>query len=242
MKARRVVLALALALAMVLVATPGWAGMGIGGYVTGSFGGSDIEEEWQNGFENVDYDPDTSALGGGFVLDTNLNGTQLFNYRLYAGYERAVVERENITVTDSTGTQTLAMPVDYEFDRYLTDHCFGFALISDDMLRVWAGPMVRLSYETYEDVTRHYTGGGYMDERNDIQAWGFGGGGIVGINVHITPTMSVCGDAGYRVTGYWGENERAMAGTATNASITEYDYTDVESSFFGNVSFMVSFN
>lgn len=67
----------------------------------------------------------------GLIFDTNINKTDLFNYRLGISYERVTV---NLPETES-------------YDGVTVENDFGFGF-STDSYRLWLGPEVRANYNS----------------------------------------------------------------------------------------------
>ena len=115
---------------------------------------------------------DAEMWGLGFMWDGNIAVDELMNYRLEVGYrlgERDLDEHSNETVNGFTIDQTL-----------------GFGFFRSSLIRAWAGPSVRLNFDWY---------GTQGDV--DIVDVAIGLGPRVGLNLHLTETLSATTSVAY---------------------------------------------
>lgn len=140
----------------------------------GGYGGY-LESEISNSKiddHGLDRGFDAEMWGLGFMYDGNIAVDELLNYRLNIGYRvgrRDLDEQPNETVHGLTMDNTL-----------------GLGFFRNSRFRVWAGPSVRLSFDWYEspgDV--------------DIVDVAIGIGPRLGVNVHLTDTISVTSSVAY---------------------------------------------
>lgn len=124
--------------------------------------------------DGFDFDYTENHFGGGLSLDTNVATRSLFNYRLDLGYQR--VEQD----FDDGG--------EFDGDGLVIDNAFGFRLFSNDAVRLWMGPGVRLSFDFFDS--------------NGLDAFdfGIGGGPVIGLNVHTSDLVSLAFTTGYQIS------------------------------------------
>ncbi len=93
--------------------------------------------------------------GGGFVMDTNLAGDQVFNYRLELGFSNLrtpyeVKEWDLIPTMIASYMMGTIFPVEkyetyYENSLALTTvHYFGFGVVRSKNVRFWLGPQITI--------------------------------------------------------------------------------------------------
>lgn len=163
---------LAVALCFLLASSSAFA-LGLGGYAQGEWGSGNVEVDVSG---SPDVDITTSAWGIGFTLDTNPMTSGLWSYRLNLGYQA-----NSITFDTPDGDDTS------DFDGFVADNTFAFTLMSDKMMRVWAGPVVRLaSFSNDEDGTETMLGA-------------IGVGAAIGMNYQVADKFIVSPS----VTGVW---------------------------------------
>ena len=151
---------------------------GFGGYVEGSKGDGEFKYE-----HSSDFDVDADATGIGFVMDTNLGGKRIFNYRLNVGYEKLNLE-------DDFG-ETL------ELEGLVVANTFGFAMVRNQNFRWWIGPQIRVGA---------YSGDLNRDSSVNYDLVSFGVGGVMGFN-YLTGDFCVSTTLGVLRTGYSGETD-----------------------------------
>jgi len=185
-------------------------------YGTGSGSGefdpdADIFDEYEDDSSDYDapsFDIDTSYSGFGFVLDTNVSKDALFNYRLDLQY----------------GTFTYENDYGWEIDldQFTMDHTFGFRIYRNELVRIWLGPQIRLSYAT-----------GDYKNRIDYTQYGFGIAPVVGVNFNPGKVVSPALTVGYRYQGIYGTRDGGG---------TDDDYTATDSALFLNLTLLFRLN
>lgn len=145
---------LAVALCFLLASSSAFA-LGLGGYAQFEGGTGTIEPE-----VGGDVDVTSSAWGLGLTLDTDPMTAGLWSYRLNLGYQGATFD------PDAEGPEGEST----DFDGFVVDNTFAFTLMNDKMMRVWAGPVIRLA--------------SYMNDENNVETTVgvFGVGAAVGLN------------------------------------------------------------
>jgi hypothetical protein len=164
-----------IALLMLTVGTPALAA-GFG--VSLTFGNSDGEWTFDDGFTDLDLDVDISYKRVAFLLDTGPLSDRLLNYRLNAGL--VVLESD----FGFTGEIDLA--------GVFTSHTWGFKLFASESLRVWAGPQLRTAFYVGELENSPVS--------NDVVNLDLGVGGAVGVNFGIGDHVTLGVEAGYAST------------------------------------------
>lgn len=154
--------------------TLGVLGFGASTAHAGGYGGYvESEISWSNISDGGrDRAFDAEMWGIGFMWDGNIATDELLNYRIEVGYrlgKRDLDEHSNETVNGFTIDQTL-----------------GVSFLRNNLYRVWAGPSVRLNFDWYSSV-------GDVD----IVDVGIGIGPRVGVNIHVTPQISVTTSVAY---------------------------------------------
>jgi hypothetical protein len=99
-------------------------------------------------FGTIDYDEykcDVNNIGIDFILDTNVSKNSLFNYRLNAGIE-TFTHKYTDTYYDDFYDELRKEKGSHTGIRIVTDHNFGFGIITDPSLRIWLGPNVRVGF------------------------------------------------------------------------------------------------
>jgi len=208
---RFIVIQLVSLLLAVIFFTSSAMAIGLGFYLNpGIFGG---EADWtlENDYSSFDYEyeKDTEHTGYGFVLDTAIAKNKLFNYRLNLGMEEFTSEGGD----NST---------EYEFDSFVIDNTFGFAVFKNKLVRLWVGPQIRVSFSD---------GKIKGTDDFDISLFGFGIGPVFGANFNLGKVFTPAVTIGYRYTGYAGTGENKI-------SSYECDYTISESTLFVNIALL----
>jgi hypothetical protein len=160
--------------------------VGIGGYVDVSGGSGDAE--WDSDVQR--WDIDTNAAGFGFVLDTAPMNERTFNYRLNAGLAAQNIEDDFGFKIESGGIYA--------------ENIFGFALIRDENVRWWLGPLVRVGIYSGETDTFN-TGGG--TQQIDFDYIELGIGAVTGLNFNINDRLILAPSLGFRICGFAGTGE-----------------------------------
>ena len=129
----------------------------------------------------VSGDWDRSTYGGGFLLDTNVAGNRVFNYRLSIGY---VGTEETSRLTGTT-----------DLDGLLINNTFGFGVLRTSKVRLFLGPMIGLGFQL-PDRTPLFDITGY-----DFVDLNFGAGAQIGLNFHISDSFSLSVAPAYEYMG-----------------------------------------
>ena len=140
------------------------AGTGHGFYF--EIGGGSGEFEWDDRDDSKDVDAALASTG--YALDTAPLGPGVFNYRLNVGL----------------ALQNLDFDADFDAEADVggiqVDNTFGFRIVSNDRVRWWAGPSVRVGL---------YGGDYDSDYPNidgeDLAYFEFALGGATGVNIDL---------------------------------------------------------
>jgi hypothetical protein len=151
--------------------------IGNGFYIQLGSGNADWTAEDE--FDRWDFNSDTSHFGAGFVLDTAAGTNRLFNYRLQLGYEK---------YTDTVQNSTAEL----QFDSFIIDQDFGFAMVRNKEFRFWLGPELRFAFL------------GESSDGYDTSLFGVGLGPAVGIDFHTDSNVSMGIKSGYMMMSYDG--------------------------------------
>lgn len=163
--------------ALVLLAAPAYAG-GLGLFISGG----ERDAEWDGDYTNIESEGTHRDFG--FTVDSNLATDRLFNYRLDFG--RAEWEIDNF---NNQG-------VEADIDGLVMSHDFGFGGQIAPMVRLWFGPEIRF---TLLD--------GELEGVNarDIDLFGYGFGGAVGVNVNLPGRLTLSAKSGFVMMRYLGD-------------------------------------
>ncbi len=147
---------------------------GYGGYLEGEFSFSGINDHGvDRGFE--------AQMGGlGLIYDGNIAVDELLNYRLGFGY------RLGSRDLDDGGTETV--------NGLTLDQTLGLGFLRNSLVRVWAGPSLRLNFDWYGNA-------GDVD----IMDVSIGVGPRFGVNLHVTDRISLTSSVAYHYM-YLSEN------------------------------------
>lgn len=239
--------------------------VGIGAY--GNFGGGQHNHKvTTDDFTKVGGNADFAYATGGFILDTNVGGSNVFNYRLKIGGGSSLkYSREaELKLTEIELTNT-----------------FGFGIIRHEKVRFWLGPSIGFDYQwgrskstrsfygplnpTQGDAWRLlpqfnalpefsislidsggniilpiYLLGLYKDKIKKIY---FGGGSIgltTGVNVIPTDALAICFEFGFKYDLLSGSQRRSVYG-----NVFEWEYGKFNDkvfvkgwNLFGSISIM----
>ncbi len=173
-------------LLMASIGTTKVEAIGLGVYgTTGSGSGSFKLDE--SGGTTDEGDVDVKQTGFGFVLDTAVAKDKVFNYRLNVGIEEVDLDFK----PDDT-----SQVYPWESDRFVVTQDFGFAVFKREIVRLWLGPELKLSYETGQEVADP-----------TVEAWlfGIGVGPVLGANFNFGPVFTLGLKGGYLFEGYAGQ-------------------------------------
>jgi len=164
-------------LLILLLAVPVYAG-GLGLF----FSGAELDAEWDGDYTNVESEGEHRDFG--FVVDSNLATDRLFNYRFEFGRAEWSFDNFNGQVADG------------EVDGLVMNHDFGFGGMVAPSVRLWFGPEVRLTLLDGE-VDGLISG--------DIDLFGYGVGGAVGVNVSLPGRLTLAAKTGFVMMRYLGD-------------------------------------
>lgn len=159
---------------------------GVGVY--GTFSGGQTKYAISNIIGTYNAIADTLSGGCGFIADTNLGKDRLFNYRFRAGYE---YQKTNSGIAD-------------HYQRVQASNIFGFGVYHNDRVRVWIGPQIGVGYQWGDNRYYKYStialNGLYLPRRMSVPVSYFGIhlGMAAGVNVAITPVISIPLEVGFR--------------------------------------------
>lgn len=148
--------------------------IGLGADVLAGFGRLKKTDDSLYGGSSTTTRLSESRLGVGVIYDTNVGQQQLFNYRLGISYQRM---KANTTVEN------------IDLHGVTCDNDFGFRLFSDNDLRLWAGPEVKVEYLEGKSVSAGY--------RSHTSGLAVGVAPVVGLNLHLNSDLSLSLKGGY---------------------------------------------
>jgi len=140
--------------------------------------------------EAVDLDFTLDHLTFGVLYDSAPSRDKLFNYRATLGFDIAIkTEIDSVEVPGIGDINISDLGLGFDVDKngygFTTTHTFGFSLLRTELFKWWIGPALRLNVNYYsysENVLGQNT-----EALNVI----IGGGADTGINLHISPTVSL---------------------------------------------------
>lgn len=168
--------------------------LGNGFYVQLGSGTADWTAE--DDFDRWEFTSDTSHFGVGYVLDTAAGTSRLFNYRLQLGYERYTD-----TIQDSTS--------ELQFDSFIIDQDFGFAMVRNNAFRFWIGPELRIAFL------------GESSDGYDTSLFGVGLGPVVGLDFRTDANVSMGFKGGFMTIAYDGTAEDTLDGNDIDYQVDE---------------------
>mgnify|MGYP001435639710 CR=1 FL=1 len=177
---------------LLLMAAQAHAG-GIGLFLSGG----EVDAEWDGDYTNIESEGTHRDFG--FTVDSNLNTEKLFNYRLELG--RAEWEPGNF---NNRG-------VEADIDGLVMNHDFGFGSMIAPSVRLWFGPEIRLTLLE-----------GELEGVNarDIDLFGYGFGGAVGVNFSLPGRLTLAAKTGFVMMRYLGDGPNWTGSTWQNS---DYD-------------------
>ncbi|MFT5444366.1 MAG: hypothetical protein ACI8W3_003421 [Myxococcota bacterium] len=155
-----------LTLALLGFAAPAAHAGGKGVYLEGEFASSNLDDH------GINRSFDAKMGGLGFLYDGNVEADNALNYRLQFGYR--------------LGKRELDKHSDQTVNGLTLDNTLGYGLLRSELVRVWAGPSLRLNVDWYSSV-------GDVD----IVDVGVGIGPRIGMNMHLTDTLSLTTSVAY---------------------------------------------
>lgn len=150
------------------------AAIGLGADILAGFGRLKKTDDSLYGGSSTTTRLSESRLGVGVTYDTNVSQQQLFNYRLGISYQRMKAN----TTADNVDLHGVSCEND-----------FGFRLFSDNDLRLWAGPEVKVEYLEGKSVSAGY--------RSHTSGLAVGVAPVVGMNLHLNSDLSLSLKGGY---------------------------------------------
>jgi len=204
------------------VTIPETHAVGLGFYLKFSGGRSDLDVEFDGYFNDgndLEVDGDVGVTGFGFVLDTAVAKDRIFNYRL------------NLTVEDVEydGFGGYFNNYSFDFTRLAMDHSFGFAILRKETVRLWIGPQIRFSV-----MSGDFNNPISYSKIDVDDVYGFGGGIVLGANIHFGPIVSLCIDTGHRSTLQYGDFDWEF----NDGDWDSGDFFGYEGEFFINFSLL----
>ena len=157
--------------------------------------------------EDIDY---KSAVGIGFVYDSNVGEDEMYGYRL--GLEYLNMSMDSININGSLA------PSDYyrgdeKATRINIVNTFEFGLVTSKSIRFWIGPRVNIAYQGY---TRQV--GTYSYDENIME---FGIAPALGTNFNLGSVVSLGFDVDYRfaaLAGTWTQENPDRDGSSTGTA------------------------
>ncbi|MCP4134109.1 MAG: hypothetical protein GY754_24265 [bacterium] len=145
----------------------------------GFFGGSGIGALTLNKDQAGIKDPISVYFEGGIIYDSNIATNRIFNYRfnLSFGYE-------DIQTDKNSGR------------RIFIDNTFGFGIIRNESIRLWLGPQVCFGRYTGTRTSEEESSGYFSSSKNKYGFLIFEFGLAIGINIHISESISLSFDTG----------------------------------------------
>jgi hypothetical protein len=127
----------------------------------------------------------------GVLYDSAPSQDALFNYRATLGFDLATgVQFDTASISipgfPTIDIQGLGIDVDKNGYGFTTTHTFGFGIVRSEAIKWWLGPGLRLNFDYYK------LNGPYEAANLSI-----GGGPETGVNIHLSPDMSLCVGGGF---------------------------------------------
>ena len=151
---------------------------GWGFYGTAGGGNFGLDLNFDSGGKKTEKG-DAMKFGLGFSYDSNVAKDELLNYRLNVGWENV-----DLNVNHSSRSES--------YNSLNVDNTLGFGLFSNQSMRFWMGPELRLGYFKG-------SGNGFMDDARSF-IWGLGG--AVGLNMHLSQDYDLAFTTGVRWENY----------------------------------------
>ncbi|MDH5324932.1 MAG: hypothetical protein OEZ68_16060 [Gammaproteobacteria bacterium] len=160
------------------------SGFSLGLGMTVGSGTEDWEDTWGLG-NDYNHSGDRELSHFGFVIDSAVAKTTIFNYRL------SIVSEDNNVVDDGDGLYMSGMALNNDF---------GFAVVRKRAFRMWVGPRVKLA--VYDDLERVGSPNG-VDTYGSVT--GFGIGPVVGFNFNLPRVATFSITTGFLAMEYFGD-------------------------------------
>lgn len=162
---------------------------------------------WNTERSNNKFDDDMSRITFGFLLDTRVAKQGLINYRLNAALQILTYKDLEKDFTKMVGL--------------VFDNTLGFGVVQTDLIRLYVGPQLRLSYHLGRvEYTVNYN---YTYVQQMIGA-GIGIGPNVGINFNIGKLITITAETGYRFNYTYNEWKDDFYTNKENIEITDSEY------------------
>ena len=121
--------------------------VGLGVYFNGGVGESIIKAHYINfstGYKFYKYLKGLDYLyGGGFLLDTNVDSENIFNYRLHIGCDSYIYPKKPPIIWNHLYIPNCSK---YYTSRINIKNTFGFGFFRNSEFRLWIGPFVAANY------------------------------------------------------------------------------------------------
>lgn len=186
-----------------------------------------------------------NTIGFGFVLDTKVAENALFNYRLNISTAFGTASFDELSVNGFTNNdpeeiKDLKEVWDLGYIRLSIDNTFGFGIVRSKLLRLWAGPQVRLGY-TYGNTTQDITVNGVSNSKIHKYTGLIGFAPVIGANFNFGKTVTLTAETGYRYSIYafgYMKFENLYDDNGRYTESVKYDLTGHEADFFFNVGLL----
>jgi len=180
----------------------------------------------------------TKRVGAGLIFDTSVTRDKLINFRFSFNYERNFADYYRTDSGNSGEISLEGMPEGFKsreeynfyndaiYNRYGVSFYFGFGIIRNKFIRLWAGPELLAGYKhlkltrkriTYRNmVTYHYGSGEFYYFSNfESNSYNIVDGGVgitVGLNINLNNSVSLTLQSGARLKasltdGFYGSSE-----------------------------------
>jgi hypothetical protein len=203
---------------------------GLGLYFTYGSGSADLDENWEDSsFFELSTEGDTDFFGGGFVLDTAVARDRVFNYRLNVGFENLEYEADSV-FNESVGAPAIFQVYEFDINRIVLDHTFGFGIVRTEHFRMWIGPQLRIG-GMWGDGDQ---ASGAQRAEADLVGVVVGFAPVLGFNFHTPGSVSFGIDLGYRWTYMGGVIDKKLS--SGNDDDDSFDFR--ETSFFVNFALL----
>jgi hypothetical protein len=135
----------------------------------------------------VDIDMKLDHLTFGVLYDSAPSQDKLLSYRATLGFDVVPnfsfesVDVPGVGTFDISGFGSAGIDLDKTGYGFTTTHTLGFGIVRTETLKWWVGPGIRLNIN-------HYDLQGSFEAAN----LSIGGGGETGVNIHVSPDISLC--------------------------------------------------
>jgi len=152
----------------------------------GVYGSYDIVVGSVGWFDGTSDFTRTKIVQLGLLFDTSVAKDRLFNYRLQLGLDLSTA-----SYFDTSLAQTVTMDI-WQINFI---NSFGFAIVREEALRVWFGPQlgIGLGFEP------SFSNSSYYGTMSNFFEFDLFAGVVLGINVNLGDSLSLCADAGLRL-------------------------------------------